>query len=103
MNNYEYYKSIYLINKIRHFDNGFVMLTENDAIASPPSVLYFEYYEDLSRLAGELDLRSEEIQCIVSGENTLEDAVAFGTAQRPDLWDYADGIDTMQFLLDIKN
>lgn len=103
MNNYDYYKSIYLINKIPHYDNGFVLLTENTAIASPPAVVYFEYYEDWNNLIQELDRRSEEIQCIVAGEKTLKNGISFGMAQKPRLWDYADGIDTLKFLLDIKS
>ena len=35
-----------------------------------------------------------EIQCIVGKGSTR-----FGAAQQPGLFDYADGVDTMQFLL----
>ncbi len=58
-NNYDYYRSIYLINQVKHFDNGFLMITEDTPYASPPSVIYYEYYDDLESLNGRLSNDSE--------------------------------------------
>ena len=98
-NNYEYNKAIYLVNSDQHYDNGFVLLKEDNRFSSPISVLYFEYYDDLSALKTYLDEKVEEIQCIVTDSEVFTNSVEFGKAQNPELWDYADGIDTMEFLL----
>jgi len=100
-NNYDYNKSIYLVNGDKHLDNGFLLVKEDERMASPLAVLYFEYYDDLDdaqiRLAG----LNEQIQCIVSGTELHlgNQVVGFGDSQKPKLWDYADGVDTMAFLI----
>ncbi len=101
MNNYEYYKSIYLINQVPHFDNGFLLVKKDPAYSSPPSVLYYEEYEDIASLKNRLMLENEQIQCVVSGAKEIQNAIPFGEAQNPELWDYADGVDTMKFLLSL--
>ncbi len=101
-NNYDYYRSIYLLNKVHHFSNDFLMIKEDVSYASPPSVLYFEYYDDLAKLAGRLKSEREYIQCIIGNPESVSGAVPFGNAQKPELWDYADGVDTMEFLLKLK-
>ena len=102
-NNYDYYKSIYLINKIKHLDNGSLMIKEDTQYSSPPSVLYYEEYDNLSSLSQELRAAEENIQVVVGDANTFDNAVPFGTAQSPELWDYADGIDTMEFLMNLPD
>lgn len=101
-NNYEYYKSIYLINSIPHFDNGFLLITKNTAYSSPPSVLYYEAYDDISILENRLNMDKEQIQCVVSSVEKIEKSIPFGQAQHPELWDYADGVDTLKFLINIR-
>lgn len=98
-NNYDYYKSIYLVNQFPHLDNGFVLLTENEALASPIGGLYYSYYEDLEQLNYLLAARSQELQLIASRGGQIPNTLAFGQAQQPELWDYADGVDTMAFLI----
>lgn len=97
-NNYDYNKSILLVNKEEHLDNGFLLLKESQQIASPVSVLYYEYYQDLSKLKESLGSLNHEIQCIVSHKKNFPESVPFGKSQYPELWDYADNIDTMSFL-----
>lgn len=101
-NNYDYNKSILLVNREDHLDNGFLLLKKSDdSLSSPLATLYYEKYADLPSLENSLRARSEEIQCVVS--NLKMDLpcqqVPFGDSQKPRLWDYADGINTMQFLL----
>jgi hypothetical protein len=96
-NNYDYNKAIYMVNRESFKDTGFLLLKESDAIASPVAVLYFEFYSDRKRLSRETERYSDRIQCIVS-----RDHVPFGMSQRPHLWDYADGVDTIEFLLKKK-
>jgi len=100
-NNYEYYKSIFLINGIKHFDNGFLLVREDPGYSSPPSVLYFEEYDNIVSLNDRLLHDHEQIQCIVSNSAEINGSIPFGQAQKPELWDYADGVDTMDFLLNL--
>ncbi|MBN1340322.1 MAG: hypothetical protein JXA03_13415 [Bacteroidales bacterium] len=99
MNNYEYYKAVFLINGEEHLDSGFVILKRESAIASPVAVVYYDFYEDESHLKSTIDSRRDEIQCVVADPQFFPRAVPFGRSQRPELWDYADGTDTVEFLL----
>ncbi len=99
-NNYDYNKSIYLVNRNEHLDNGFLLLKEDPGLISPLAVLFYEYFEDIGELSAKLNEQSSNIQCIAS-ETPLKvksQLVAFGKTQSPALWDYADGLDTMDFL-----
>ena len=100
-NNYDYNKSIYLLNQVPHLDNGFLMLTESEVLVSPISVLYYEYYENETELNEKLKEVQNEIQCIVSHNAWWENSVDFGKAQCPTISDYADNVDTMDFLLEL--
>jgi len=102
-NNYDYNKSIYLVNGDQHLDNGFLLVKEDSRMASPLAVLYFEYYDSLSTAVERLAAISDDIQCVVTGEklNLPNQIVDFGKSQQPKLWDYADGVDTMAFLAGI--
>lgn len=99
-NNYDYNKSIYLINGDTHYDNGFLLLKEDKALSSPLAVIFYEEYDDLLELENQLNLQQEDIQCVVSQENLSIGAPVFplGRSQYPALNDYADGIDTLHFL-----
>ena len=102
VNNYDYNKSIYLVNREAHFDNGFVLLKESQNLSSPISVVFFEYYRDEEELNSILKNKSEETQCIVSKSDVINNSIRFGQSQQPELWDYADGIDTLDFLLNLE-
>ena len=95
-NNYDYQKSILLVNRTSFLDSGFVMLHESEKLVSPIAVVYYETYEDEGALALKLTEAREKIQCIVG--HTTPGAVPFGEAQVPALWDYADQVDTLKFL-----
>jgi hypothetical protein len=79
-------------------DNGFFMVKEDENYASPIGTAFFEYYTSETNLAKKLNDEQEKLQCIVA-ENFIADGVIFGQTQRPQLSDYADGIDTVEFLL----
>lgn len=98
INNYEYNKAIFLINKVEHLDNGFLLLTKNPSMHSPVGVLYYEEYENLSQVNEVLKVEQEKIQCIVSQSSKIEHAISIGDAQEPTLLEYADNVDTMEFL-----
>lgn len=97
-NNYEYNKSILLVNRTLHYDNGFLMLTESAAPVSPISVVHYETYENIETVKEYLSENAEKIQCVVSKDIAIPDAVPFGKTQQPGLSDYADNVDTMAFL-----
>lgn len=96
-NNYEYIRSVLLLNKEPHLATDFVMLKEATPIATPLTVVHVERYASLPLLEASIAALSEEIQVIVSNQS-VAGALPFGNSQRPQLWDYADGVDTMQFL-----
>lgn len=98
-NNYDYNKSIYLVNLQTHYDNGFLLLKEDEGLSSPLAVLYYETYEDINEVAEKLTQQEEQIQCIVSN-TALQNlqVLPFGQSQHPKLWDYADNVNTVAFL-----
>ncbi|MEM9991250.1 MAG: acyl-CoA reductase [Bacteroidota bacterium] len=99
-NNFDYHYAVYMLNRMEYKANGCVMLRENEAIASPIANLYYEHYEDVTSLKKHLAERSEEIQMLV-GKYEVDGLrqADFGKAQQPHLRDYADGVDTIAFLL----
>jgi hypothetical protein len=98
-NNYDYNKSIYLVNGIHHYDNGFMILTKNEALVSPISVIFYEEYQNVKELEQVISENKNKIQCVVSKNAWFEKSFNFGDGQKPKLWDYADRVDTMAFLL----
>ncbi len=97
-NNYDYNKSIYLVNAVKHLDNGFLLLTESENLVSPISVCFWEMYNDETHLKALLEGKQDKIQCIVSKDGFYPNSFNFGDAQMPNLEDFADGVDTMAFL-----
>lgn len=100
-NNYDYNKSIYLVNRVAHLDNGFLLLKQDSALVSPISACFYETYENETHLKELIAAQSEKIQCIVSKERKFDNSFTFGEAQTPKLDDFADGVDTMRFLIDV--
>ncbi|MNY28350.1 hypothetical protein D3C86_1623210 [compost metagenome] len=90
-----------MMNRIKYYENNFLMLSENAGYASPISSLHYEFYEDEAALKQRLKDDAEQIQCVVSKGGSFGNSLPFGKAQQPELWDYADGVDTMEFLLEM--
>ena len=99
MNNHSYHRSIYLLNNTPHLDNNVFILTESEQYSSPIPVLYYEFYKDIEALKKKLLRDNEQIQCIATNAFTGPKTVSLGNTQSPDLADYADGIDTLKFLI----
>ncbi|MEJ7661621.1 MAG: acyl-CoA reductase [Hymenobacter sp.] len=97
-NNYDYNKSIMLVNAVPHFDNGFLLLTENAALVSPISVVHYGTHVQEIDLLDQLTDVAARTQAIVSAGGRCAGSVPFGRAQHPGVDAYADGIDTMEFL-----
>lgn len=100
-NNYDYNKAVYLMSDFKILDNGFLILKEDESFSSPIASLFYEYYDTLPVLQKELSNRIEDVQCIVS-DGVFANEVAFGQTQHPKLDDYADGVDTLDFLLKLS-
>jgi len=99
-NNYDYNKAVFLMSNFKLLDNEFITLVQNSSYASPISSIFYELYDDLDVIKTRLKTEQDQIQCIVSN-GIIPESVAFGQTQKPELWDYADNVDTMQFLLSI--
>lgn len=97
-NNYDYNKAVYLMSEFKIMDNGFLVLKEDEALTSPIAALFYSHYDDETSLREKLEELDEQIQCVVSS-GIRENEVNFGESQKPSLKDYADEIDTMDFLL----
>lgn len=97
-NNYDYNKAVYLMSAFKILDNGFLILKEDASYASPIASVFYEYYDDAAALKAKLRTDNHKIQCIVSS-GFMEGELSFGETQKPSLKDYADGLDTVEFLL----
>jgi hypothetical protein len=92
-NNYDYNKSIYLVNGDKHLDNGFLLVKEDQNLVSPLGVVFYETYSNENDLKNKLELHRSKLQCIVGSDH-----VPFGQSQFPHIDDFADGVNTMEFL-----
>ena len=96
-NNYDYHLALYLLNRVPYMSNESILMVENTLPFSAVSVLHYRYYTDKTTLIAELK-ESNDIQAIIGKGEGL---IPFGTSQKPSLADYADGVDTMQFLCNL--
>ena len=97
-NNFDYNKAVYLMSKEKFIENGFIILKEDSKLGSPVGCLYYQYYNDIKDVYKIIEEDKEKIQCVVIND---KNNVAFGSTQCPKLDDYADNIDTLDFLLKI--
>jgi Acyl-CoA reductase (LuxC) len=91
-NNYDYQLALLIMNRKFYMTNDSIILTENESVFAPVSQVNYSYYNEPGSLVKSLQSNAD-VQCIVG-----KDFIPFGMAQSPTLTDYADGIDTMQFL-----
>ena len=102
INNYDYNKAVYLMSNVNLLDNEFLLLKEDINFSSPISVTFYEYYDTLESVSEKLITEKDNIQCIVSNLG-IKNEIKFGETQNPNLWEYADGIDTIDFLVKLPN
>ena len=98
-NNYDYFKSIFMVAQVPFIDTGFILLKEDPEIASPIAVLHYEFYDNPEEVAERIIQNQTSIQCVISKMSLGIKALSPGEGQNPALWDYADQTDTMEFLL----
>jgi len=99
-NNYDYNKAVFLMSAFDFLENGFFMLREEKSFSAPIACVHYEYYKNIEELSTLLGQQKDFIQCIVSHLD-IENSIPFGETQNPALWNYADGVDTINFLLDM--
>ena len=92
-NNYDYNKAIFLMGSNKLVENGFLLMKEDKSLLSPTAMLYYEYYNDMHTVEQFIKENAEQLQCVVSKKE-----LPLGHTQKPNLWDYADGVDTIDFL-----
>ena len=90
-----------MVNSIEFLDNNFLILRESENINSPVACLHYEFYNDKNSLVEKLKTNAEKLQCIVSRAEFIGNSIDFGKSQHPMLNDYADNMDTMDFLLNL--
>jgi hypothetical protein len=95
-NNYDYNKAIFLMGSNKLVENGFLLMKEDKSLLSPTAMLYYEYYDDIETVEQFVEENAEQLQCVVSKKD-----IPFGNTQKPNLWDYADGVDTVEFLREL--
>jgi len=95
-NNYDYHRAIYLLESIAFLDNNFLMIKESVDLHSPVGVLYYQYYENELELNTYLNSIKDDLQCIVGEKN-----VPFGYSQQPVITDFADNVNTLEFLVNL--
>ena len=96
-NNYDYNKAVFLMSEFDFMDNGFFMLKRDSKFSSPLSSAFYSEYESIESVKKIIDKNSDLIQCIVSNK-IIKNSILFGEAQNPKLSEYADGINTLDFL-----
>ncbi|MFL5753737.1 MAG: acyl-CoA reductase [Bacteroidia bacterium] len=97
-NNYEYNRAIYLLDSVKFLDNNFLMIKEDPGFSSPVSVLFYENYKNLAEAKEKLKQHAGEIQCVVAREEAVINSVSFGQSQCPGVSDFADNVNTLEFL-----
>lgn len=97
-NNYTYHKALFLMNLEPHLDNGFLLLKEDEKLSSPLGCLFYSTYKERNDIIEYLDRHREQIQIVIGNSDFINECKPFGQSQNPKMNDYADDIDTLQFL-----
>ena len=107
-NNYDYHKAVWLLNQEQLLENGFLLMKEDEGWMSPVGTLFYEWYDDLESVSSKLSESAGQLQCVSTRLPASELAenvpcVSLGQTQNPSPWDYADGVDTLNFLLALSS
>ncbi|MFT4598041.1 MAG: hypothetical protein ACJAR8_001561 [Bacteroidia bacterium] len=96
-NNYTYHKALLLMNTEQHLDTGFLLPKERLELNAPLACINYAFYESDTEIESFIQENESKIQCVVGNYSKL-DTIPFGKSQRPDLQDYADNVNTLDFL-----
>ena len=97
-NNYNYQKIINTMNGELFIDGDYFLMKQSKEYAPPISVIYYDFYNEILEVQEAVKVNKNQIQCIVTNLQ-IENSIKFGEAQKPKLYQYADDIDTLEFLL----
>jgi hypothetical protein len=100
---FRYQKALSELSGENYMTNGFVIIRENNIAFSSVAVINYEVYEDIEQVKTFIVNQKDQIQCVVSKTECIENPILFGQTQLPEPTDYADGIDTVDFLLELKD
>lgn len=100
-NNYLYNKALYTMNLQPHLDCGYAIFAQNEQHSSPVSVIFYQYYHALTEVEQMLVEQADKIQCVSAKNSANQKIIPFGKCQLPEISDFADGVDTMAFLLSL--
>lgn len=101
-NNYLFRQTVFLMNRVEHLDNAFLLVRRDAGFSSPVSVLHYDTYSDLAAVDRQLAVYRDQIQCVVTSAPVAVPGVPFGQSQHPLLWEYADHVDTLNFLSNLS-
>ena len=99
MDNYDYTRTILLMNQTDHYANEFIMLKEEEHLQSRLATVNYSFYKTENEIVDYISEHKNDIQCVISQPTDLWNSFKFGQAQKPDLWDYADNVDVIAFLI----
>ena len=94
--NYDYHRAIFLLEQIPFLDNNFLMIRQNSEIHSPVGVIHYSYYNTDQEVKTLLETHKNELQCVIG-----KDYIPFGYSQSPVITDFADNVDTLEFLVNL--
>ena len=100
-NNLEYHYALISMNKVLHVNFENLFLVENKSLSAPIGIVNFEYYANKKDLENELSEKADELQCVVTNCKNFSGSLKFGQTQHPLLRDYADNVDTIEFILKV--
>ena len=98
-NNYEYHRALLLMNLDPHIDTGYLIAKEKPELYAPVGMLNYSFYDSVDGVAQKLVEWGDSLQCTVS-HLPLINAMNFGSTQCTQLYDFADGVDTLQWLIE---
>jgi Acyl-CoA reductase (LuxC) len=90
-NNIDYNLALFMLNNMFYMSNESIILSENNSLYSAIGVLNYQFYDDNHPI--DLVQHGNDIQAIIGRDYT-----PFGNAQKPSIFDFADGVNTINFL-----
>ncbi len=98
-NNYLQSRALLTMMGKNFIDSGSSLLVKSDSFPTTLSTISIYEYDTLEEVERWIARNDNTIQCIVSNIITHSRQVGFGESQHPSLFDYADDVDTMNFLM----
>ncbi|MDR1056369.1 MAG: hypothetical protein LBL90_11255 [Prevotellaceae bacterium] len=96
---YRYQKAVMDMENTWYYDTGFLLLKNSILLSAPIALVNYQKYTNLEYAKKIVQLLSNHLQCVAYQYDDVCNAVRFGQTQHPQLFDYADKIDTVNFLI----